>query len=60
MIGRGVDIRTVAGRLGHADTATTLRIYAHFMKAEDAAAADALDDVLRQPAGAEGGLRRVR
>src|SRR5262249_11005733 len=47
-IGRGVDIRTVAGRLGHSDTATTLRIYAHFLQAAAQAAGEALDDVLRR------------
>jgi integrase len=29
LIGAGTDVRTVAGRLGHADASTTLRIYAH-------------------------------
>jgi len=28
----GVDIRTIAGRLGHAHPAITLRTYAHFME----------------------------
>jgi integrase len=34
-IASGVDVRAVAGRLGHADPATTLRIYAHAVEARD-------------------------
>ncbi|HEX8007452.1 MAG TPA: site-specific integrase, partial [Trebonia sp.] len=35
----GVDVRTVAGRLGHANPSMTLKVYGHFMPAADAAAA---------------------
>jgi integrase len=35
----GVDIRTIAGRLGHAHPVITLRTYAHFMEAADRDAA---------------------
>jgi integrase len=34
-IASGSDVRTVAGRLGHADPSTTLRIYAHAVEARD-------------------------
>lgn len=34
-IAAGADVRTVAGRLGHADPSTTLRIYAHAVEARD-------------------------
>jgi integrase len=34
-IASGADVRTVAGRLGHADPSTTLRIYAHAVEARD-------------------------
>lgn len=34
-IASGVDVRTVAGRLGHADPSITLRTYAHAMGARD-------------------------
>lgn len=40
----GVDPKTVAERLGHADVATTLRIYAHVLPGRDAAAAKAFAD----------------
>lgn len=36
----GVDVRTVAGRLGHASATTTLSIYAGWVPAADRAAAD--------------------
>lgn len=39
LIAAGVDIRTVAARLGHAQTSTTLNIYSHAMKARDQDAA---------------------
>ena len=32
-IGAGADVRTVAGRLGHADASVTLRVYAHALEA---------------------------
>ncbi len=47
-IGRGHDIRTVAGRLGHANPARTLRTYAHALAGADtdlaATLANALED----------------
>lgn len=46
LIGQGVDIRTVSGRLGHSQTSTTINIYTHELKSADAAAAAALDLVL--------------
>lgn len=39
----GIDIRTVSGRLGHANASTTLDIYAEFVEAADERAADVLD-----------------
>jgi len=47
MLTAGIDVRTVAGRLGHADPAMTLRRYAHFIPAADRAAAEALSAALR-------------
>ena len=41
-IGRGHDVRTVAGRLGHANPAMTLRTYAHALDGADAGVAATL------------------
>jgi integrase len=46
LIGAGTDVRTVAGRLGHADTSTTLRIYAHAFEARERQAAEILGALL--------------
>lgn len=35
LLGAGVDVRTVAGRLGHAQPAVTLNVYAAFLPARD-------------------------
>jgi len=45
-IGAGIDVRTVAGRLGHADATTTLRIYAHALEARDRDLAGVLDSAV--------------
>lgn len=42
------DVRTVAGRLGHADPTMTLRTYAHFVQSADRALAHRLDGFLRR------------
>ena len=42
----GVGIRTIAGRLGHADPALTLRTYAHWLETADREAADVVENVL--------------
>jgi integrase len=42
LIGAGVDVRTVAGRLGHADPTVTVRVYAHAVEERDRAAAELL------------------
>ncbi len=46
LLARGVDIPTVSGRLGHANSSTTLNIYAHVLDANDRAAADLIGDLL--------------
>jgi integrase len=46
LIEAGTDVRTVAGRLGHADASTTLRIYAHAFEARDRQAAEVLGALL--------------
>jgi len=48
LIGAGVDIRTVANRLGHSQTSTTTNIYAHAIKSADKTAAEKLSNVLNR------------
>jgi integrase len=49
LIGAGVDVRTVAGRLGHSDPSVTLRVYSHALEERDRAAADIMGRVLSPP-----------
>jgi integrase len=42
LLASGIDVRTVAGRLGHRNPATTLNVYAHFVPEADSEAAGAL------------------
>jgi integrase len=46
----GHDVRTVAGRLGHANAAMTLRVYAHVVQAADEALAAGLGEALNAEA----------
>ncbi len=46
LISQGVDVRTVAGRLGHSQTSTTLDIYSHPLRKKDEEASEKLDEVL--------------
>jgi integrase len=46
LLGAGVDVRTVAGRLGHASATTTLATYAHMLGEADRAAADRVEALL--------------
>lgn len=46
LLARGVDIPTVSSRLGHANSSTTLNIYAHVLDANDQAAADLIGNLL--------------
>ena len=52
LIASGRDVRTVAGRLGHSDASTTLRVYAHMIDGRDQDAADFLGSLLH-PAWAD-------
>jgi integrase len=47
MLVAGVPVRTVSGRLGHANAATTLGVYAHFVEASDRDAATKLGALLK-------------
>ena len=56
LLAAGVPVRTVSGRLGHANAATTLNVYAHFLEASDREAADVIAGLLQTTtteAGAE-------
>ena len=46
LIGAGVDVRTVAGRLGHSDPSVTLRIYANAIEQRDREAAALLGAIV--------------
>lgn len=46
LLSNGVDLRTVSGRLGHAEGSTTLRFYAQFARPADQAAASLLSGQL--------------
>lgn len=50
LIAAGVSVRTVSGRLGHSNSATTLNIYSHFVEATDQDAADLLGALLDRQA----------
>ena len=43
LIAAGVDVATVARRLGHADPGVTLRVYSKMFAKDDSAAAAAID-----------------
>ena len=46
MLAAGVPVPTVSGRLGHANSSTTLNVYSHFLEASDREAAEALGRLL--------------
>jgi len=46
LIASGRDVRTIAGRLGHSDPSTTLRVYAHMIEGRDQDAADFLGSLI--------------
>jgi integrase len=55
LLAAGVPVRTVAGRLGHANAATTLNVYTHVLESADDEAANVLGDLL-----VEGGDSKTR
>jgi integrase len=53
LLAAGVPVRTVSDRLGHANAATTLNVYAHFLEASDRDAADVIGGLLDGEAAGE-------
>ena len=51
LIANGADMRTVQERLGHANVATTLGLYAHVVPGRDQAAAAAFDEMAKRIGG---------
>lgn len=49
LAGAGVEVRTIAGRLGHANPAITLKTYAHFLEATDRQAAEVMGRIAFRP-----------
>lgn len=49
LLAAGAPVRTVAGRLSHANAATTLNIYAHVLESSDEDAAGVLGPLLAEP-----------
>ena len=49
MLQAGVDIKTCAQRLGHANATMLLKVYAHVLDENDAKAADKLADLVTGP-----------
>jgi len=52
---QGVDLRVVMGTLGHSRLATTSDLYTHLLEPVQRAAADRMDDLLRQVTPPSGG-----
>ena len=54
LVAAGMDIRTVAGLLGHADASVTLKVYSHVLEAKNQEAASIMGALLRPPIQLEG------
>ena len=46
LLAAGVDLQTIAGKLGHANTMTTQAIYSHLLQSSEHKTADVLQDIL--------------
>lgn len=46
LISQDINIKSVSSRLGHANTSTTLNVYAHALKSTDREAADKMEDLI--------------
>ena len=47
LITAGVDLRTVAGKLGHANSTTTQLVYSHLMRHAETETATVMDSILQ-------------
>jgi len=54
LVAAGMDIRTVAGLLGHADASVTLKVYSHVLEAKNQETASIMGALLRPPIQLEG------
>jgi integrase len=54
LIAAGVPVRTVSGRLGHANPSTTLMVYSHFVEASDQDAAKIMDRLVAKGGSVSG------
>lgn len=50
LISENVDVKTVSGRLGHAQTSTTMNIYSHYLKKSDEQASEKLEKLFQKRA----------
>jgi len=48
LITGGTDIRTVSGKLGHAQTSTTMNIYSHLLKSAEKETANTMQDIINK------------
>ena len=53
LLSSGIDVRTVAGRLGHRNPSTTLNVYAPFVPGSDREASAALAQLFEDAEGSE-------
>jgi integrase len=60
LLASGVDVRTVAGRLGDRNAATTLNVYGHFLQEADREAAERLEEVFLTALNGEEDSRNPR
>lgn len=57
LLRRGVPLRTVSQRLGHANPTVTLNIYAHVMSGDDERAADTVEEMIKKQLEKKGGKK---
>jgi integrase len=60
LMAAGIPVRTVSGRLGHANPSTTLSVYTHFVEASDQDAALVMGNLRSRPRKTSGPATRVK